>query len=582
MISGLTVTFVIAIVGIASVIDGVGLAKGFTRTLAIAALVLFGAALIWPRLAEVVERPFTRLTRFGPSTSGSGFWSGVLVGAALGFLYAPCAGPILAAVISVAATSGASGDLIAVAIGYGVGSAIVLLAIAYGGRSVLGRLRSMGRGLALQRTLGAVMIATALAMSFDLDLRFQTVLANDVPSFVANPTGALERSDAVEDRLAGLRGRSKFDTRRAPASTTVAAKGYPVLGEAPDFAGPGPWLNTPASRPLSLAGLRGRVILVDFWTYTCINCLRTLPHVRAWDARYARQGLTIVGVHTPEFPFEKDTDNVMRAISRNGLRYPVLQDNDYATWTAWGNQYWPAKYLVDSQGRVRYTHFGEGDYGATEKAIRALLRERGTRSLGGYTRVTGEVAAAGTSTPETYLGYERARGFVPGAAAQGVHSYPPSRPPSAKPVRACGRLARKPGLRNRSPRLRALGAFRRAEGVPRAQLAGRSPAHGTGAARRTSHRRARGRRGCPRGPAAREEPAPLPARLAAPRRGPHASARAAPGGHGLRVHLRVGSPWAFERTKEDQWPRRRSRGWPREARTARAGPSRCRTRPRAR
>ena len=427
VISGLTVTFVIAIVGIASVIDGVGLAKGFTRTLAIAALVLFGAALIWPRLAEVVERPFTRLTRFGPSTSGSGFWSGVLVGAALGFLYAPCAGPILAAVISVAATSGASGDLIAVAIGYGVGSAIVLLAIAYGGRSVLGRLRSMGRGLALQRTLGAVMIATALAMSFDLDLRFQTVLANDVPSLVANPTGALERSDAVEDRLAGLRGRSKFDTRRAPVSTTVAAKGYPVLGEAPDFAGPGPWLNTPASRPLSLAGLRGRVILVDFWTYTCINCLRTLPHVRAWDARYARQGLTIVGVHTPEFPFEKDTDNVMRAISRNGLRYPVLQDNDYATWTAWGNQYWPAKYLVDSQGRVRYTHFGEGDYGATEKAIRALLRERGTRSLGGYTRVTGEVAAAGTSTPETYLGYERARGFVPGAAAQGVHIYPPSR-----------------------------------------------------------------------------------------------------------------------------------------------------------
>ena len=169
------------------------------------------------------------------------------------------------------------------------------------------------------------------------------------------------------------------------------------------------------------------MVLVDFWTYTCINCLRTLPHVRAWDARYARQGLTIVGVHTPEFPFEKDTDNVMRAISRNGLRYPVLQDNDYATWTAWGNQYWPAKYLVDSQGRVRYTHFGEGDYGATEKAIRALLRERGTRSLGGYTRVTGEVAAAGTSTPETYLGYERARGFVPGAAAQGVHSYPPSR-----------------------------------------------------------------------------------------------------------------------------------------------------------
>ncbi len=352
----------------------------------------------------------------------------MLVGAALGFLYAPCAGPILAAVISVAATSGASGDLIAVAIGYGVGSAIVLLAIAYGGRQ---RARPPPQH-------GPRLGPPAHARGGDDrhrtgdELRPRSPLPDRARErrarrSCANPTGALERSDAVEDRLAGLRGRSKFDTRRAPASTTVAAKGYPVLGEAPDFAGPGPWLNTPASRPLSLAGLRGRVILVDFWTYTCINCLRTLPHVRAWDARYARQGLTIVGVHTPEFPFEKDTDNVMRAISRNGLRYPVLQDNDYATWTAWGNQYWPAKYLVDSRGRVRYTHFGEGDYGATEKAIRALLRERGTRSLGGYTRVTGEVAAAGTSTPETYLGYERARGFVPGAAAQGVHSYPPSR-----------------------------------------------------------------------------------------------------------------------------------------------------------
>ena len=194
VILGLTVTHVIAIVGIASVIDGVGLAGGVTRTLAICALLLFGAALLWPRLAEVVERPFARLTRFGPSSSGSGFWSGVLVGGALGFLYAPCAGPILAAVISVAATRGASGELVAVAIGYGLGSAVVLLALAYGGRHVIGRIRSLGRGPALQRALGAVMIATALAMSVDLDLRFQTVLANDLPSFVGNPTGALERS----------------------------------------------------------------------------------------------------------------------------------------------------------------------------------------------------------------------------------------------------------------------------------------------------------------------------------------------------------------------------------------------------
>ena len=420
VILGLTVTHVIAIVGIASVIDGVGLAGGVTRTLAICALLLFGGALLWPRLAEVVERPFARLTRFGPSSSGSGFWSGVVVGGALGFLYAPCAGPILAAVISVAATRGASGELVAVAIGYGLGSAVVLLALAYGGRHVIGRIRSLGRGPALQRTLGAVMIATALAMSVDLDLRFQTVLANDLPSFVGNPTGSLERSAAVEDRLAGLRGRSRFDSRTEPA----ASSGYPKLGRAPDFAGAGPWLNTPDGRPLTLAGLRGRVVLVDFWTYTCINCLRTLPHLRAWDDRYGGRGLTIVGVHTPEFSFEHETANVRRAIARNRLRYPVLQDNDYATWSAWGNQFWPAKYLIDARGEVRYTHFGEGEYDATEKAIRSLLREAGSGSLGGYTHATGELASPGTSTPETYLGYERARGFVPGAAGPGLHRYP--------------------------------------------------------------------------------------------------------------------------------------------------------------
>ena len=424
VILGLTVTHVIAIVGIASVIDGVGLAGGVTRTLAICALLLFGVALLWPRLGEVVERPFARLTRFGPSSAGSGFWSGVLVGGALGFLYAPCAGPILAAVISVGATRGASGELMAVAVGYGLGSAAVLLALAYGGRHVIGRIRSLGRGPAVQRVLGLVLIATALAMSADLDIRFQTALANDLPAFVGNPTRALERSAAVEDRLAGLRGRSRFDSK----ADRPASGEYPGLGPAPDFAGSGPWLNRPGGRPLTLAGLRGRVVLVDFWTYTCINCLRTLPHLRAWNARYARRGLTIVGVHTPEFSFEHDTANVRRAIAANRIGYPVLQDNEYATWSAWGNQFWPAKYLIDARGQVRYTHFGEGEYEATEKAIRSLLHEAGSRSLGEYTRASGESPSPGTATPETYLGYERARGFVPGAAGPGLHRYPRTRP----------------------------------------------------------------------------------------------------------------------------------------------------------
>jgi cytochrome c biogenesis protein CcdA/thiol-disulfide isomerase/thioredoxin len=411
VILGLVATFTLAIVALASVIDGVGLPNGTVRTLAVAVLLVFGASLLVPSLAARIEAPLTRLARFGPSDRGDGFWSGLLVGGGLGFVYAPCAGPILAAVVSVSATRGASGELVAVALGYAAGSAVVLLLIAYGGRRLLDRLRAAGRGPAVQRVLGVVMVATAVAVATDLDVRFQTALANDFPSFLTNPTRSLERSGAVEDRLADLRGPARFaesahggDDRRA---------GLPVLGRAPDFTGTQRWFNTPGHAPLGLQGLRGRVVLVDFWTYTCINCIRTLPYLRAWDARYRRKGLTIVGVHTPEFPFERDAGNVERAIGQNGLHYPVAQDNDYATWDAWSNQYWPAKYLIDARGRVRFAHFGEGDYDNTESAIRALLAEAGASKLGATARARAEVASPELATPETYLNYERGQNFDP-------------------------------------------------------------------------------------------------------------------------------------------------------------------------
>jgi thiol-disulfide isomerase/thioredoxin len=169
-------------------------------------------------------------------------------------------------------------------------------------------------------------------------------------------------------------------------------------------------------------------VLVDFWTYTCINCIRTLPHVTAWDARYRRDGLTVIGVHTPEFPFEKDASNVAAAVKQNGIRYPVAQDNDQATWNAFGNQYWPAKYLIDANGHVRYAHFGEGEYGTTEKAIRSLLAEAGAARLGGMTRAAGQVPAAGVTTPETYLGAARAEGFVNGPIQPGSQSFGSGKP----------------------------------------------------------------------------------------------------------------------------------------------------------
>jgi cytochrome c biogenesis protein CcdA/thiol-disulfide isomerase/thioredoxin len=404
IVIGLAVTFTITIAGLAEVVDGVGLGDGAMRTVAVCVLLVFGLLLIVPPLADRVEALASGLSRFGPKSAGDGFVTGLGVGAALGFVYAPCAGPILAAVISVSA---ASGETVAVAIAYAVGSALALLVLSLLGRRVLHHVR----GPWLQRAMGIVMVVTALAVATDRDVAFQNAIADDLPGFLVNPTGDLERSNAVAKRLDDLRGAPRFAATKGSA--------YPPLGAAPEFAGITRWLN---SRPLTMRSLRGRVVLIDFWTYTCINCLRTLPYVTAWDRRYREKGLTIVGVHTPEFGFEKDTANVRDAIARNHIRYPVAQDNAYGTWDAWGNQFWPAKYLVDATGQVRYTHFGEGDYGTTESAIRTLLREAGDKDLGAMAgKQPGEVP--GDSTPETYLGTARAERWNP-PPLPGVHDYP--------------------------------------------------------------------------------------------------------------------------------------------------------------
>src|SRR3954452_6440290 len=402
IVLGLAVTFTITIAGLAEVVDGVGIGDGVMRTVAVVVLLAFGLLLLLPPLADRVEALASGLARFGPRTAGDGFLTGIGVGAALGFVYAPCAGPILAAVISVSA---ASGRTLAVAIAYAAGSAAALLLLSLLGRRVLHHFR----GPWLQRAMGIVMVLTALAVATDRDVAFQNAIADDLPAFVVNPTGHLERSHTVAKRLDDLRGPSKF------AAASADGDGLPKLGAAPDFAGVTQWLN---SKPLSIAALRGKVVLVDFWTYTCINCLRTLPYVTAWDRRYRDKGLVVVGVHTPEFGFEKETGNVRDAIARNGIHYPVAQDNDYGTWDAWGNQFWPAKYLIDRDGQVRYTHFGEGDYDKTEGAIRSLLGSDLGPAAG---RQPGEVP--GDSTPETYLGTARAERWNP-PPQKGVHDYP--------------------------------------------------------------------------------------------------------------------------------------------------------------
>jgi cytochrome c biogenesis protein CcdA/thiol-disulfide isomerase/thioredoxin len=426
VVIGLTVTFTVTIVGIADVVNGVGLGSDPLRDVAVAVLLASGLALIVPGLADRLEARLSRIAALGPRSRGDGFRSGLLVGAALGFVYTPCAGPILAAVISVSA---ASGRTVAVAIAYSLGSAAVLLALTLGGRKLFDRVRAAGRGPALQRTLGLVMVATAVAIIAGADVSFDQYVAEHIPE--VNLSSSLEKSHAVESRLHDITGHNaKFAQstkpvvapRNASEATLLAdAHGLKDIGQAPEFTGTQRWFNTPGDRPLTLASLRGRVVLVDFWTYTCINCIRTLPYLEAWDSTYRDKGLVIVGVHTPEFAFEHEASNVESAIARFGLHYPVAQDNNMGTWNAYGNEYWPADYLIDSSGHVRYAAAGEGDYSQTETAIRALLAEAG-KNIGGMSHPTGVVTPSEVTTPETYLGTARAQGWRSGPQS-GVHDY---------------------------------------------------------------------------------------------------------------------------------------------------------------
>jgi cytochrome c biogenesis protein CcdA/thiol-disulfide isomerase/thioredoxin len=416
IVLGLSATFLLSVIGGGELLRHVGLGGNTLRDAGIVVLVVAGVAALVPGVAARVERPLASLSRLGPRTRGDGFWSGLLVGAALGFVYAPCAGPVLAAVASVSAVSGKT---VLVAVAYVAGSAVVLAAIALGGRRVLEPIRRAGP-LRVQRALGAVLLLTALALAFGLDTNFETALARHTSDITL--TAGLEQSQSTQKRLRDLHDHApKFKSTNKTQKSSL-----PKLGAAPEFADTQQWFNT---QPVSMKALRGRVVLIDFWTYTCINCLRTLPYLEAWDARYRRQGLTIVGVHAPEFQFEHDAGNVARAIRSNHIKYPVVQDNDLGTWNAYGNQYWPADYLIDADGQVRATQFGEGDYSRTESEIRSLLAERGDHLAASRARPRGVTPVGTQATPETYVGAERADGWVK-APAKGIHTYSaPVNPP---------------------------------------------------------------------------------------------------------------------------------------------------------
>jgi cytochrome c biogenesis protein CcdA/thiol-disulfide isomerase/thioredoxin len=421
VVAGLVVSFSIVTLAGSALLTALDLPQDLLHNLGIVALGLLGAGLLVPSLGQLLERPFTRLQGHQPTGRTSGF----VLGLALGTVFVPCAGPVLAAISVIGATHHVSTWGVLLTVAFAAGAALPLLVVALAGSQLVERTRSLRRSsVGIRRIGGIVLIAMALAIGFNWTDGLQRYL----PGYTTALQQHVEGTDYARSQLAALTGNG--------TGTLGDCNGETVLkrcGAAPAFRGITQWLNTPGDRPLSLADLRGKVVLVDFWTYSCINCQRSLPHVEAWYRRYRADGFEVVGVHTPEFSFEHVVANVDAAVHQFGIRYPVAIDNNYKTWNAYSNEYWPAEYLIDAAGQVRHVHFGEGGYGNTESLIRALLRVADPDlQLPPRTDVPDRTPTEPTN-PETYLGYERLQyldGATPIENVPTVYHFPTSLSPA--------------------------------------------------------------------------------------------------------------------------------------------------------
>jgi cytochrome c biogenesis protein CcdA/thiol-disulfide isomerase/thioredoxin len=417
LLLGMAITFA-AVATLAAVGGGWAVqANHWGRLAAILLLAFFGVTLLFPAMADRLTRPLVALgSRLSQSASdgtrpGSSFGPSFLLGIATGLLWAPCAGPILGLLLTGAALQGANVQTSFLLLAYAAGAATSLaVALLIGGRVFVAMKRSLGAGEWIRRGLGVAVLAGVVAISLGLDTGLLTRVS-------------LASTAGVEQTL--------LDKVRPKSATVAAAGTLPVEGQLPSLAGAVQWLNSP---PLITEGLRGKVVLVDFWTYSCINCLRSLPYIQAWAQKYRSQGLVVIGVHAPEFAFERNVDNVRQAVKDLKLDYPIAIDNNYAIWRGFDNQYWPAHYFIDAQGRIRYHHFGEGEYDQSEKVIQQLLAEAGKGAVPhDIVAVDGSGAEAAAdvndiASPETYIGYQRAENFASpgGAVPDASHVYTPA------------------------------------------------------------------------------------------------------------------------------------------------------------
>jgi cytochrome c biogenesis protein CcdA/thiol-disulfide isomerase/thioredoxin len=425
VIGGLVLSFsVVTLLG-SALLSLLHLPQDAIRWIALVALVAIGTGLIFPRFEQLLERPFSRIPQKQIANRRNGFGLGL----ALGVLYVPCAGPVLAAIVVAGATATISVGLVVLTGAFAIGAALPLLFFALAGQRVAERVKAFrSRQREIRIAAGIVTILLAVALVFDLPAELQRA----IPDYTAALQQKVGGSDTIREKLdlGGI-------VNAQNAQLSNCSDGAPALencGPAPDLKGIAAWLNTAEGKPIALNSLRGKVVLIDFWAYSCINCQRAIPHVVGWYHAYRDSGFEVIGVHTPEYAFEKVPDNVAQGAADLGITYPIALDNGYSTWTNYRNRYWPAEYLVDASGTVRHIKFGEGDYNVTENLVRQLLADAKPG-----VKLPPAIDAADTTpqpglTPETYLAVGKVVNYGGGGTydeGAATFEYPPALKPNS-------------------------------------------------------------------------------------------------------------------------------------------------------